>query len=222
MIGILAATDMEVRAILGLGQPEKTETIAGIELHYGRIKGKDLVLAKTGIGKSHAAMATTILCTRHPLEFIINIGTAGGLRDEQNRLDLVFSTKVVQADFDTRPIDGPEALGLMYEADPDLLEKALRAAKKAGLHFHQGVIASQDIFMAHQEDFDKLMMHFPDSVCSEMEGAAVGQVAADFQIPFLVVRSLSDIVSHPDNGMDYWEYAYKASVQIARWLDELL
>ncbi|MCI6088653.1 MAG: 5'-methylthioadenosine/adenosylhomocysteine nucleosidase [Absicoccus porci] len=222
MIGIIAAMDMEVEAIEKLSTITKTEQVATCTLHYGTMHGKDIVIAKCGIGKTHAAMATAILCTQHNLEAIINIGTAGGLKDDQQVLDIVISKMVVQADFDLTALDGPDAYGLVYEPDQKLVDVCTTCAKDLGIRYHVGWIASQDLFMSRKEDLDKLMAHFPESACSEMEAGAIAQVAHSFQVPYVIVRALSDVAVHSDNPMEFSEYAPKASAQSARLVETFI
>lgn len=158
-------------------------------------------------------MVTTILCLHHSLDALINIGTAGGLKEQQKVLDIVISKDVLQADFDTSALDGPEGLGLRFHADDHLLVKAQEAAQENNICYHIGTIASQDLFMSRKEDFDKLMSNFPDSICSEMEAGALAQVATSFQVPFVIVRSLSDVALHHDNPMEFSTYVKHASRQ---------
>lgn len=216
MIGIIAAMDVEVEAIESVANIQGTKTIAGVQLDHGTIGGKDVVIGKSGIGKSTAAMTTAIMCMEYDLEALINVGTAGGLKEDEQVLDIVISDEVVQADFDTSPIDGTAGIGLVYPVDANMTASCAKAAEAVGIRYHVGTIASQDLFMARPEDFEKLMSRFPQSACSEMEGGAIAQVATSFQVPFVIVRCLSDVVHHTDNPMEFSEYAEKASQQTAK------
>lgn len=222
MIGIIAAMDMEVEAIEKLSTITKTEQVATCTLHYGTMHGKDIVIAKSGIGKTHAAMATAILCMKNDLEAIINIGTAGGLKEDQHVLDIVISQMVVQADFDLTALDGPDAYGLVYAPDQKLVDLCTSCAQNLGISYHVGWIASQDLFMARPEDLNRLMTHFPESACSEMEAGAIAQVAHSFQVPYVIVRALSDVAVHHDNPMEFSEYAPKASAQSAQLVENFI
>lgn len=219
MIGIIAAMDIEVEAIEKVAKITERKWIADCEIHMGKIGNQDVVIGKSGIGKSHAAMAATILCMEHALDAIINVGTAGGLLPEENVLDIVISDCVVQADFDTSPIDGKQGIGLIYPVSKRMVDVCKEAAEKAGIPYHVGTIASQDIFMSREEDFNKLMDRFPLSACSEMEAGAIAQVCDSFRVPYVIVRSLSDVVHHNDNPMEFSEYAAKASAQTAKLVE---
>lgn len=216
MIGIIAAMDVEVEAIEKVAQITGKKTVADCEMHIGKIGNQDIVIGKSGVGKTHAAMATAILCMEYPIDAIINVGTAGGLLQEEEVLDIVISDCVVQADYDTSPIDGNAGIGLVYNVPEKMVEVCQKAAIETGIPYHIGTIASQDIFMSREEDYKKLMDRFPKSACSEMEGGAIAQVCDSFQVPYVIVRSLSDVVHHNDNPMEFSEYAAKASAQTAK------
>lgn len=222
MIGILAAMETEVMAIKNIMNVKREEVYQGINFIYGTINDKEVVLCKCGVGKCLASMSATLLCTKEKLESLINVGVAGGLKENQNVLDIVISDEVVQADYDTSPIDGDQGIGLSFKADSSLAILCGEAAKNLGINYHIGTISSQDIFMAREEDYDKLMKRFPSSACAEMEGGAVGQVATFFKVPFLVVRSLSDVVGHEDNPMEFTAYAEIASKQAASIISAML
>ena len=103
-----------------------------------------------------------------------------------------------------------------------LSQSCIEAAKAMQIRYHLGTIASQDLFMSRDEDFEKLMNHFPDSICSEMEAGAIGAVATQFNIPFVIVRSLSDVVHHNENPMEFSTYVSKASAQSAKLIENWL
>lgn len=216
MIGIIAAMDAEVQAIQACMQVKETKKNHTIDCIYGTLEGQDVVVCKSGVGKGLAAMATTILCMSESIDAIINVGVAGGLKEDQNVMDLVISNHVVQADYDTSCIDGEDGLGLIFESDHHLQEICIQAAKTCDITYHVGDVASQDLFMARPEDFDALMNRFPNSICSEMEAGAIAQIAHTFNIPFLVIRSLSDVVCHDENPMEFSQYVILASQQAAK------
>ncbi len=219
MIGIIAAMDIEVDAIRAVSEITGEQQIADCQIYVGKIGSKDIVLCKSGVGKTHAAMAATILCMYYQPQAIINVGTAGGLLAQQKVLDIVISSKVVQADFDTSAIDGPQGIGLTYQPSEKMVQLCTEAALRCGVTYHIGTIASQDLFMARDADFARLMERFPEAACSEMEAGAVAQVAQSFEVPYIIVRCLSDVVHHNENPMEFSEYAQKASVQSASLIE---
>ncbi len=220
MIGIIAAMDSELEAISQHMQDVKEVKDGPILIHEGTIDGQKIVMALSGVGKVSAAMASTILCLTYKPDLLLSVGVAGGLKEEQDVLDIVFSNGTVQADFDTSAVDGDEGYGLKAKTDEKVLALAEKAAKALDYPFHEGLIATQDLFMSREEDYQKLFAHFPDSACAEMEGGAVASVAAAFGIPCLVIRSLSDVVVHHGNSMEYLTFKQIASRRSGLFIEQ--
>lgn len=216
MIGIIAAMDMEVEAIVSLMQAKK-HTQHGIDFYEGDLGDKPVVIMKSGVGKGNAAMSTTILMELYDIDAVVNIGTAGGLKAEQQILDMVISKRVVQHDYDTSPIDGEEGVGLYFDADQKMIAYANQVLQDMDVITHQGLIASGDQFIAQEQQLWVLYQRFPDALCAEMEAGAIAQVCHHYQIPFVVLRSLSDVAPQPDSHMDFMEYAKKASRRSAQF-----
>ena len=110
MIAVIAAMDKEVDAIVSIMESHEHLMKSGIDFDKGILAGKELLVMKSGVGKGNAGMATTILLENFSIDCIVNIGTAGGLQVQQNILDAVISTQVVQHDYDTSPVDGARIL----------------------------------------------------------------------------------------------------------------
>ncbi|MCF0245819.1 MAG: 5'-methylthioadenosine/adenosylhomocysteine nucleosidase [Ileibacterium sp.] len=221
MIGIIAAMKSEMDAVVSRMKDIQNIQIGPALFAKGKLSGKEVVVGLSGVGKTAASMTTTILILEFKPEAVINVGVAGGLLEDQQVCDLVISDSMIQADFDTSPLDGPEGIGLEYKADEKLMQLAQQAAKELGVNYHTGAIASQDLFMAREEDFQKLMEHFPQSACSEMEGAAVASAASAFGVPVLVLRSLSDVVHHTGNPMEFSEFAAMAAKRAADLMEQM-
>lgn len=215
MIGIICAMASELEEVLQYMEIERTEQIAQCQLHYGTIAQEKVVACLAGVGKCNAAMSTTIVCLQAKVDLILNVGVAGGLKADQKVGDVVLASAIVQADYDTSPIDGEEGKGLYYSIDPKYVDKAVQMAKALQIPYHIGLVATQDIFMARKEDYKKLLKAFPESICSEMEGGAIVQVAQAFHIPCFVIRTLSDVVAHGNNPMEFSQFAKIASKQAA-------
>lgn len=214
MIGIIAAMDMEVAAIVAHVEGKET-IISGISFFEGSLEGKQVVVMKSGVGKGNAAMSTTILLEHYPIECIINIGTAGGLREDQQILDAVISRSIVQYDYDTSPVDGESGIGLYFTADQTMADQACSVLKEMQVRVHEGLIASGDQFIAEPKQLELLETKFPEAICAEMEAGAVAQIATHYQKPFVILRSLSDVAKHDDSPMDFLEYASHASERSA-------
>ncbi|WP_311488115.1 5'-methylthioadenosine/adenosylhomocysteine nucleosidase [uncultured Helcococcus sp.] len=205
MIGILGAMDVEVQAIKNkMHNIEEINYLDSI-FYKGNIKEKEIVLCKSGVGKVNAAIITTILLYHFDIDFVINIGTAGGMIPSQETLDIVISDRVIQHDFDTSYLDGPEGLGIYSQSDKSLRDKVKEAFDKnhivANIYF--GDIISGDKFVGDNSLIKDLREKFPQAIACEMEAGAVGQACEKFSIPFVVIRSLSDIVDKDNSENDF-------------------
>ncbi len=80
-------------------------------------------------------------CMQGNIDSIINVGTAGGLTQDEQVLDIVISDKVVQADYDTSPLDGPSGVGLVYNSHEKLSQSCIEAAKAMQIRYHVGTVA---------------------------------------------------------------------------------
>ena len=222
MIGIIAAMEKEMDAITSLLTNKEEYKVSGIAMVKGSIKGKNVIVMKSGVGKGNAAMATTILFENFVITAVINIGTAGGLKKDQQVLDAVLSTRVVQHDFDTSIIDGNDGLGLYYDADAKLIEACDQVLPSMGVRVFRGLVASGDQFIAEDEKRERIETLFPDAICAEMEAGAIAQVCSHYHVPFVVLRSLSDVAHKEDSQMDFLIYVEHAAKRSATLCQELM
>ncbi|MEY8380537.1 5'-methylthioadenosine/adenosylhomocysteine nucleosidase [Ileibacterium valens] len=218
MIGCIAAMPSELKAITDRMSEKHEDHIGKMVFVRGKLEGLDTVAVLSGVGKVAAAIAATLLCYKYDLKALIHIGVAGGLKQDQNVMDLVISDEIIQADFDTSPIDGDDGVGKMYYTNSKLSQAAIKAADQMHLPWCIGAVTTQDVFMSRKEDYEKLLANFPDAACAEMEGGATAQVAFDFDVPFIVFRTLSDVVHHDGNQMEFTEFEKKSSDLAGKFL----
>ena len=218
MIGLIAAMDSEMNAIVECLNHAQEHQISGIKMVSGTIANQDVVVMLSGVGKCRAALSTTILCEHFDLDEIINIGTAGGLKANEEILDAVISTQVVQHDFDTSPVDGDDGIGLYFYANEAMIERACNALKEMGVNTHCGLIASGDQFIARKDQLERLAQLFPQAICAEMEAGAVAAVCHHYNLPFVVIRSLSDVACRDDSEMDFAQYVVHAAKRSAAFV----
>ncbi len=215
MIAIIAAIQAEIDALLKLLKDDTKCTLDGISFWQGHIGEMAVVLMQSGVGKVNAAMSTTLLIKHYAPEVIVNIGTAGGLCEDEQIFDLVIADQVVQYDFDTSYVDGAEGIGRFVPCDKALCMYCEAVCKALKMNYHTGLIASGDQFVGRDSQLRALLQRFPKAKCAEMEAGAIAQVCAHFAIPFAMVRSLSDIAFQEKSNLSFWEYAEQASKRSA-------
>ena len=215
-IGIIGAMEVEV-AIL----KEKMEDVriikkASMDFYEGILAGKKVVVVRSGIGKVNAGICAQILADVFSVDAIINTGIAGSLNKNINIGDIVLSTDVVQHDMDAtgfgyRKGQIPQMPVFFFNADDNLRRLAAEVCKEVNpdIQVFEGRIASGDQFVCDQDVKNRIVSEF-SAYATEMEGAAIGQAAYLNEIPFLVVRAISDKADGSEQ-MDYSEFE-KAAV----------
>ena len=215
-IGIIGAMEVEV-AIL----KEKMEDVriikkASMDFYEGLLAGKKAVGVRSGIGKVNAGICAQILADVFSVDAIINTGIAGSLNKNINIGDIVLSTDVVQHDMDAtgfgyRKGQIPQMPVFFFNADENLRRLAAEVCREVNpdIQVFEGRIASGDQFVCNQDVKNRIVSEF-SAYATEMEGAAIGQAAYLNEIPFLVVRAISD-KADGSAQMDYSEFE-KAAV----------
>lgn len=196
MLGIIGAMDVEVNSIKNRVK-NKTETkIAGIDFVCGFLQEVMVCVARCSPGKVNAAICAQAMIDNFDIDKIINIGVGCSLSDDVAVKNVVIATDVCEYDIDITALGEP--LGFInginvikVKADEELSEKLARTAIKYGEKIHRGTVASGDTFIADSALKTMLSSHF-GAICGEMEGGAVGHTCAANNIPFAVIRSISD------------------------------
>lgn len=195
-IGIIGAMEPEVEAIISSLDEKECENISGISFYTGILCGKRVAVAKCGIGKVFAALCAQTMIMKYSPSLIINTGVGGALKYGITTGDIVVADSLCQHDMDTSAIGDPKGLVsginvIYFNSDKRATEILLSAADALALNATAGRIASGDKFIASKEDKNRIIADFSAVAC-EMEGCAVAQVAYVNNIPFAVVRAISD------------------------------
>lgn len=197
-IAILGAMDAEIEKLLPEIKQKQQHEIAKNIYYTGNIAGKSVVIARSGVGKVNAAITTYVLINHFKAKNIIFTGIAGAVAEKLNVADVVISSALVQHDVDLTAFGAP--MGQLsgyddrfFKTDETLKGIALAAATNVvgKLRVHEGIIATGDQFIADKKRVNALQIEF-NAMAVEMEGAAVAQVADMFDVPLVVIRTISD------------------------------
>lgn len=209
-LAIISALPDELAALQARLVSERVETVAGRQVHRGRLDGHEALLVLAGIGKVAAATTTAVLLDRYAVQTLLFTGVAGGLGEGVRVGDVVVGSSFLQHDMDASPLfprwEVPGSGRTRFDADARLAQvlsaasaevmarppAALSSFGIAAPRCHQGLILSGDVFVSSAAGCAQLRQDHPDALAVEMEGAAVAQVCADFSRPFGVVRTISD------------------------------
>src|SRR3954451_8682200 len=215
-IAIIGAMEEEVTILRDRIEDKTVEVIAGCEFTFGKMDGVEVILLRSGIGKVNAAMSTSILLEKYNPDYVINTGSAGGYDPNLNIGDLVISSEVRHHDVDVT-VFGYEygqvpQLPPAFLADKELIKVAEEGAKEISeIQTAQGLIATGDSFMNDPVRVDYIRDKFSDLKAVEMEAAAIAQVAHQFRVPFVIIRSLSDIAGK-ESDLSFDQFLEKAAL----------
>lgn len=196
MLGIIGAMDVEISAIKQK-ITNKTETDkAGIHFVCGFIEGIMVCAAQCSPGKVNAAICTQIMIDSFAVDKIINVGVGCSLSEKVVIKNVVIATDVCQYDIDITALGEPPGFinglnTIKIKTDKELSDKLARAAINHGEKIHRASIASGDTFIANSGLKEKIAAQF-NAVCGEMEGGAIGHTCTANNIPFAVIRCISD------------------------------
>jgi adenosylhomocysteine nucleosidase len=225
-IGLIGAMDEEVQLLKEKMDSREDVTIAGIEFFTGKIAGKDVVLLKSGIGKVNAAMGTAVLLDRFKPQCIINTGSAGGFYEKLNVGDIVISSEVRHHDVDVTAFNYEygqvPGMPASFTPDLELVNVAQSCARKINdITVVTGLIATGDSFMSDHTRVEYVREKFPNLYAAEMEAAAIAQVCHQFETPFVIIRSLSDIAGK-ESHVSFDQFLEKAALHSASLIISML
>ncbi len=225
-IGIIGAMEQEVAILKDAINDLKTHETGSYTFYQGTIGDKDVVLVQSGIGKVAATIATTLLIDHFKPDYIINTGSAGGFDQELNVGDIVISSEVRHHDVDVTAfnyeIGQVPGMPAAFVANETLKAAARTSIEKLGhAKVKEGLITTGDTFMCQPELIQKARDNFPSMLAVEMEGAAIAQTCHQLDVPFVIIRSLSDIAGK-ESPESFDAYIEKASKHSSEMVLELL
>ena len=218
MIGIIVAELEELESVLNILDSYK-ETKYRVKTFYeGTVKGKNVVIVRSEVGKVNAALTCQMLIDRYDVKTVINIGVSGSVNNSLDIGDIVIGDKLVQHDFDVtgfgRKLGEIEGIGIYIETNPKLLSVFKDKNVKIGC------IASGDKFVTKIEDKSFIRETF-NALCVEMEGASVAQTCLVNKVDFLVIRSISDKLDG-SSRIEFPKFLVSAAKKAANLLYEVL
>ena len=199
MIGIIGAMDSEVATLFARMTAKEKINLNNLTFYKGKLYNKDVVVVKCGIGKVNAALCTQLLILNFKVSKIINTGIAGAVGEGLKIYDFVVSTEAVYHDFDVQffgyKLGQVPGMPETFKADPSLINAAKLAFEQTDfankLKLSQGRIASGDQFISGNEKKAFIISNFHPQ-CVEMEGCAIAQTCYANNVPFVIIRCMSD------------------------------
>lgn len=226
-IGIIGAMELEVEMLKTKLQDTKVTSKAQMEFHEGTLNGVPVVVVRSGVGKVNAALCVQILADLFDVTHVINTGIAGSLNAELDIGDILISVDAIQHDLDVRVFGHARgevpSLGIReFYADKAMAELALQTCTEVNpdIHAKLGRVVSGDQFICDKAVKEDLIQEF-GADCTEMEGASIAHGAYLNNIPFLVVRAISD-KADGSAEMDYPTFEREAAIHSAKLVEALV
>ena len=199
MIGIIGAMDSEVATLFARMTAKEKINLNNLTFYKGKLYNKDVVVVKCGIGKVNAALCTQLMILNFKVSKIINTGIAGAVGEGLKIYDFVVSTEAVYHDFDVQffgyKLGQVPGMPETFKADPSLINAAKQAFEQTDfankLKLSQGRIASGDQFISGNEKKASIISNFHPQ-CVEMEGCAIAHTCYANNVPFVIIRCMSD------------------------------
>ncbi len=215
-IGIIGAMEVEVETLKKDMSIKNTKTIAAMEFNEGTIGDVEVVVVRSGVGKVNAGICAQILASVFSVTHVINTGAAGSLDAKIDIGDFVVSTDAVYHDvnatlFGYKRGEVPQTGRLEFPADKWMVEQIQKAAEEAKLDakLWEGRVCSGDQFISDDVVKGDIKREF-GGLCTEMEGAAIAHACFLNNVPFVILRAISDKADGSDI-VDYPEFEAKAA-----------
>jgi adenosylhomocysteine/aminodeoxyfutalosine nucleosidase len=204
-IAIMGAMPEEIEPIIQKLEALKVTDYAANKYYEGRYHGKEVVVAYSKIGKVFATLTATLLIEKFGCDMLLFSGVAGAISDQLKVGDLIIADGLCQHDLDITAFGHPYGYvpegEVCIPTDEKLRALAKRIAKEKGLVLKEGIIATGDQFVANAERKNWIGETF-NADALEMEGAAVAVVCDALEVPFFILRAISD-AADMDAGFDF-------------------
>jgi len=226
-IGVIGAMEIEINQLKEKMEIEEVILAASMKFYKGRYGERCVVIVRSGIGKVNAAICTQILIERFKVKAVINTGIAGSLENYIDIGDIVISVDALQHDVDATNFGYdygiiPQMDKSIFDADQQLIYLAESVCEEVNpnIHVFKGRVVSGDQFIFRRHIKDKIKSRF-GGLCTEMEGGAIAQTAWLNNVPFVIIRAISDKADDSAH-ISYSEFEEKAAEHSFKLVDGML
>ncbi|MBS4944622.1 MAG: 5'-methylthioadenosine/adenosylhomocysteine nucleosidase [Neisseria mucosa] len=225
-IAVVGAMEQEIELLRESMADVKHVSFGKFSAYEGELAGKRTVLVLSGIGKVNAAVSTSWVIHQSAPDCVINTGSAGGLGKGLKVGDVVIGETVAHHDVDVTAFgyvwgQVPQ-LPAVFESDSNLIRQAEKAAQVFdGAAVTQGLVVSGDRFVHSSEGVAEIRSHFPEVKAVEMEAAAIAQTCHQLEVPFVIIRAVSDSADEKAD-ISFEEFLKTAAVSSAKMVTEIV
>jgi len=223
-IAIMGAMPEEIAPILKIVGDYKTTRYANNEYYEATYRGVDLVIAYSKIGKVFSSLTASVMIQRFGCDRLLFSGVAGGINPNLKIGDLIVATKLSQHDLDITAFGHPMGYvpggSVFVEADKELIAISKEVAKELGKTVQEGVIATGDQFVHQESVKESIVKHF-NADALEMEGGSVAVVCDALNVPFFILRAISD-TADTDASFSFDEFMESSAIVSAEFVMKMV
>ncbi len=223
-IAIMGAMREEIDPLLDKIGNYKVQEYADNKFYTAKYKGLDLVIAYSKIGKVFASLTAGVMIERYGAKTLLFSGVAGAINPKLQIGDLITATSLCQHDVDITAFGHPNGFipegKVFIKSDKKLLAISKEVAKELNKKLFEGVIATGDQFVANPDRKDWIEKTF-NADAIEMEGASVAVVCDSLNVPFFILRSISD-AADMDAGFNFDEFLNSSAKNSADFIFSML
>ena len=207
-LAIMGAMEEEIEPLLAYFDKVNVVEYANNKYYEVNYNGLDIVIAYSKIGKVFASLTASTMIEKFGCDTLLFSGVAGGINPKLKIGDLIIADKLCQHDLDITAFGHPHGYvpggKVFVETSKELREIAIKVANENDLNVIEGTIATGDQFVHSNERKEFIEKTFTADAL-EMEGASVAVVCDALNVPFFILRAISD-TADMDAGFDFDEF----------------
>lgn len=223
-IAIMGAMTEEIEPLLEYFKEYKTTNYAKNTYYETTYKGLDLVIAYSKIGKVNASLTASVMIEKFGAKTMLFSGVAGAVNEKLKIADILYATKLTQHDLDITAFGHPHGYvpegSVFVDSDERLNAIAKSVAKDKQIDLHSGIIATGDQFICDETKKEWIQKTFQADAI-EMEGASVAVVCDALNVPFFILRAISDAAGM-DAEFDFDTFLKSSAKQSASFIIAML
>jgi len=223
-IAIMGAMPEEIAPILAKLGEYKTTKYADNEYYEATYNGSEVVVAYSKIGKVFSTLTASTMIQHFSCDILLFSGVAGGINPSLKIGDLIIASKLSQHDLDITAFGHPMGFvpggSVFVEADKDLIALSKEVATELGKTVQEGIIATGDQFVHDSDVKDNIVKHF-NADALEMEGASVSVVCDALNVPFFILRAISD-TADTDASFSFDEFMESSAIISAEFIMKMV
>ena len=220
----MGAMPEEVAPILEKLGSYTTTKYADNEYYEASYKGVDIVVAYSKIGKVFSTLTASTMIQHFNCDKLLFSGVAGGINPSLKIGDLIVASKLSQHDLDITAFGHPMGFvpggSVFVEADKDLIDLSKEVAAELGKTVSEGIIATGDQFVHDAKVKENIVKHF-NADALEMEGGSVAVVCKSLNIPFFILRAISD-TADTDASFSFDEFMESSAIISAEFIMKMV